>query len=143
MMNQIKHQKQAGFSYMEVLVATALIALTLVPMLDSLKPALQGSQIHRERAEIHAVLKGKLEAVLAEDFHDLDAEATAAGSPTTHTVYSDAGASVPHEVFIWRWDADNADGDDDGLTGGEDDLLWVRVATTDGATDLQTLVTHP
>ncbi len=134
---------QAGFSYTEVLVATALIALALVPMLDALKPAVQGAQIHAERAETHYVLKGKMEEVLAERFHDLDAEGLAAGSPTTPTVYSDTGASVPHEVFIWRWDADNADADDDGLTGGEADLLWVRVATTDGNTELQTLVAQP
>jgi len=139
----MKHLKEEGFSYMEVLVATALIAMTLIPMLDSLKPGLQGSQIHRERAEIHFVLKGKMEQVLSEAFHDLDAEGLASGSPTAPTTYSDTGASVPHQVFISRWDADNADADDDGFTGVEDDLLWVRVATTDGTTDLQTLVAQP
>jgi len=139
----MKHLKQAGFSYMEVLVATALIAMTLVPMLDSLTPGLQGSAIHREKAEVHFVLKGKMEQVLAQNFHDLDAAATAAGTYKTPTSYSDTGASVPHEVFIWRWDADNADKDDVGFTGGEDDLLWVRVATTDGQAELQTLVAHP
>ena len=134
---------QVGFSYTEVLVATALIAVALIPMLDALTPGLQGVQIHREQAEIHFVLQGKMEEVLAQDFHDLDAEGLAAGSPTTPTVYSDTGAVVPHEVFIWRWDADNADADDDGFTGGEDDLLWIRGATADGAMQLNTLVAHP
>ena len=135
--------RQGGFSYTEVLVATALIALALVPMLDALQPAIQGAQIHAERAETHYVLKGKMEDVLANPFHDLHAESLVAGSPTTPTVYSDAGATIPHEVFIWRWDADNADGDDDGLTGVEEDLLWIRVATADGQIDLQTLVARP
>ena len=140
MTHRMKHVRQAGLSYMEGLVATALIALPLIPRLDSLKPGLQGSQIHRQKAEVHFALKGKMEQVLAENFHDLDAAATAAGTYTTATSYSDTGASVPHEVFIWRWDADNADADGDSFTGGEDDLLWVRVATTDGSTELQTLV---
>jgi len=139
----VRHLKQAGFSYTEVLVATALIAVALVPMLDALQPGLQGSQIHRERAQVHFVLKGKMEQVLARPFRELDSEGLTAGSPTTATVYSDTAAPVPHEVFIARWDADNADGDDDSFTGVEDDLLWVRVATTDGNTDLQTLVAHP
>ncbi len=58
------------------------------------------------------------------------------------TTYSDLAASVPHEVFVWRWDVDNADADDDPFTGGEDDILWVRVATVDGLTELQTLISR-
>jgi len=139
----MKKLRPAGFSYIEVLVATALIAMALVPMLDALRPGLEGAQIHRERSETHYALQGKLEAVLTEPFADLDAAGLAAGSPATPTVYSDAGASVAHQVYIWRWDADNADADDDGLTGGEEGLLWVRVATTDDSTDLQTLVAEP
>lgn len=133
---------QAGFSYTEVLVATALMAVALVPMMNALKPGLQGAQVHRDLAAVHFTLRGKMEEVLAQGFHALDMERQAAGSATVATVFSDTGASIPHEVFIWRWDADDADGDGDGLTGGEEDLLWVRVATTDGQVDLQTLVTN-
>jgi hypothetical protein len=134
--------REAGFSYMEVLIAAALIAMALVPMLDALQPGLQGAQIHADRAAIHFTVRGKLEEVIAQGFADLDAEALAAGSPTTPTAYSDTAADVPHEVFIARWDADNADADDDGLTGGDEGLLWVRVATSDGAVALHTLVTN-
>ena len=133
---------QSGLSYIEVIVATLLIAVALVPMMEALGPGLQGAQIHRDQAEVNFVLSGKLERVLAEPFADLDAAATAAGHYKNPTVYSDTGASVPHQVFIWHWDADNADADDDGLTGGDDDILWVRVATADGLTDLQTLISQ-
>ena len=132
--------RQTGLSYIEVLVATLLIVIALVPMMEALGPGLQGAQIHRDRVEVHYVLKGKLEEVLAQPFDDLDAAATAAGDYKIPTSYSDAGAAVPHEVFIWRYDVDNADNDNDEFTGGEDDILWVRVATTDSATDLQTLI---
>ncbi len=135
-------RSQAGLSYIEVIVATLLIAVALVPMMEALGPGLQGAQIHRDRAEVNFVLTGKLETVLAEPFDELDAAATAAGHYKIATGYSDTGASVPHEVFIWRWDADNADTDGDGFTGGDDDILWVRVATADGLTDLQTLISR-
>ncbi len=135
-------RREAGLSYVEVLVATLLIAIALVPMMEALGPGLQGAQIHRDRAEVHFVLAGKLEEVLAEPFEDLDAAATAAGDYKVATGYSDAAATVPHEVFIWRYDVDNADGDNDVFTGGEDDILWIRVATADSATDLQTLLSR-
>ena len=136
------NSRESGLSYVEVLVATLLIAVALVPMMEALGPGLQGSQIHRDQAGINFALTGKLEQVLAESFDDLDAAATAAGDYKIATSYSDAGASVPHEVFIWRWDVDNADNDDNEFTGGEDDILWVRVATADGLTDLQTLISR-
>ena len=134
--------RQTGLSYIEVLVATLLIAVALVPMMEALGPGLQGSQIHRERAEVHYALAGKLEEVLAQPFDDLDAAATAAGDYKIATSYSDLGAGIPHEVFIWRWDVDDADNDGDEFTGGEDDILWVRVATVDSLTDLQTLISR-
>lgn len=133
---------EAGLSYIEVLVATLLIAIALVPMMEALGPGLQGAQIHRDQAEVHYALTGKLEEVLAQPFDDLDAAATVAGDYKIATSYSDAGAAVPHEVFIWRYDVDNADADNNEFTGGEDDILWVRVATADGLVDLQTLLSR-
>ena len=135
-------RRETGLSYIEVLVATLLIAVALVPMMDALGPGIQGAQIHRERAEVHYALGGKLENVLAQAFDDLDAAATAAGDYKIATTYSDLAATVPLEVFIWRYDVDDADGDGDVFTGGEDDILWIRVATADGLVDLQTLLSR-
>ena len=135
-------RRQVGLSYVEVLVATLLIAIALVPMMEALGPGLQGAQIHRDQAEVNYALAGKLEDVLVQPFDDLDAAATAAGDYQIATAYSDLAAAVPHQVFIWRYDVDNADGDDDEFTGGEDDILWLRVATIDGLTELQTLISR-
>ena len=71
----MKH-RQSGLSYIEVLIATLLIVIALVPMMDALQPGLQGSQIHRDRAEINFALAGKLETLLSESFADLDAAAS-------------------------------------------------------------------
>lgn len=130
---------QHGLSYIEVMVATLLLTIALVPMMDALQPGLQGAQIHRQQAETHFALSGKLEQVLAQSFDDLDAAATTAGGYQIATSYSDLAAAVPHQVFIWRYDVDDADNDGDVFTGGEADMLWIRVATADSLHALETL----
>ena len=134
--------RQTGLSYIEVLVATLLIVVALVPMMESLGPGLQGAAIHRQNAEVHYALAGKLEAVLSESFMNLDAAATTAGAHDAPTAFSDLGAPVPHQVFIWRYDVDDADNDGDVFTGGEDDLLWIQVETQDGHQALQSLLSQ-
>jgi len=133
---------QSGLSYVEVLVATLLITVALVPMIEALAPGVQGSLLHRQQAESYYALAGKLETVLAEPFADLDAAATAAGAYTAPTSYSDLAAVVPHQVFIWRYDADDADADGNVFTGGEDDLLWVQVQSRNGNQALETLLSQ-
>jgi Tfp pilus assembly protein PilV len=133
---------QSGLSYVEVVVATLLITVALVPMIEALAPGVQGSALHRQQAESHYALTGKLETVLAEPFAALDAAATVAGAYTTPTSYSDLAAVVPHQVFIWRYDADDADADGNVFTGGEDDLLWVQVQSQNGSQVLETLLSQ-
>ena len=133
--------RQQGLSYVEVLIATLLIALALVPAMDALQPGIKGAALHKEGAEFHYALVGRLEEVLSEPFDDLDAAATAAGDYTNPTTYSDGGgAAVARNVFLWRYDVDDSDGDGDQFTGGEADLLWVRVALADGSQALETLI---
>ena len=129
-------RRQTGLSYVEVLVATVLVAAALVPMIDALGPGVQGARLHP------LALAGKLERVLAEPFADLDAAAAAAGAPGNPSGYSDLAAAVPHRVYLWRYDVDDADGDGDVFTGGEPDLLWARVETADGSRGLETLVSE-
>lgn len=133
--------RHSGFSYLEVLIASLLLTVALVPMLDALQSGIQGSMLHKQKAEIHLALAAKMESVLSEPFADLDAAATAAGSATSATGYSDLAATIPHQVFIWRYDADDADADADVFTGGEDDLLWVSVSLVNASQSLQTLIT--
>ena len=46
---------------------------------------------------------------------------------------------MPYEVFIWRYDLDNADADGDPFTGGEPDMLWLQIASADGSFTIETL----
>ena len=135
------YHRQRGISYLEVLIATVIIAISLVPALDALKPGIDGAVLHQDRAQITFVLQGKLEQVLAEPFTQLRDAAQIAGSETNKTSYSDTASVVPHAVFIWPYDVDNADGDKNVFTGGEDDLLWIRVAVANGSQSLETLIT--
>lgn len=133
-------RSQSGISYMEVLLATLLIAITLVPMMEALQPGLQATEWHQRHSEVHFALKGRMETVLAQPFADLDAAATLAGSATAASSYSGLTAEIPYRVYLWRFDADNADGDDNVFTGGDGDILWVRVAAADDSQVLTTLL---
>jgi type II secretory pathway pseudopilin PulG len=121
--------RMAGFSYVEVLVATVLIALTLVPAIEALQPAMQGTGIHASETVRHFHLTAKLEEVLAEPFSTLDDEAQVLSDPTAPSPnYSDApGANDRRRVYLARYDADNADGDGDVFSDTDEGLLWVRI----------------
>lgn len=138
----------SGLSYIEVLIAVVLIMIALVPALDALIPGVAGSGIHESIAEDHYQLTGKLEQVLAEPFGRLNSAANAAGSPTTPTTaysddvnYSD-GRQIKRNVFIARYDGDNADADDDPFTGTDDGLLWVRVTIAGTGMGIESLVSE-
>jgi hypothetical protein len=137
----------SGFSYVEVLVATTLIVLALVPALDALIPGISGSDIHESLAEDHYRLAGRLEQVLVEPFHDLQTEAIAAGNPSTPTAYSDVytyadGRQITRDVFLSRYDGDNADADNDPFTGTDDGLLWVRIAIAGTGMSIESLISE-
>lgn len=145
--NRSKHQKSAGFSYVEVLIATLLIAVTLVPAMDALLPASTGSSIHESRGEDHYRLNGRLQEVLAEPFASLDAAALVAGSPTTASSYSDVytyadGRQITRNIFISRYDGDNADADNNPFTGGDEGLLWLRAVIAGSALSIETLTSE-
>ena len=118
-----------GLSYIELLIATALIAITLVPAIEALTPALQGSAIHESSTVQQFHLAARLETLLAEPFAALDAEAQAINNPAVASaVYSDAAGAVNRRlVYLSRYDADIADGDNNFFTGKDAGLIWLRV----------------
>jgi type II secretory pathway pseudopilin PulG len=133
-----KDLQNQGFSYVEILVAIALISVCLVPALQALQSGLQNSAVHESRTLDHYALQGKLEELLAEPYVSLDAAATAAGGATNSTSYS----APPLFVYIVRYDLDDADGDGNPLTDGEDGLLWVKVELDGTTLALETLTSR-
>lgn len=121
-------RRERGASYMEVLIAAVLLTASLLPMMDVLQTASSATGIHEELAVQRFHMAARMEEVLAEPFAALDAAAIAAGDKNTPTSYSDApGVSNRRLVFLSLYDVDDADSNGDPFTGGEPDLMWVRI----------------
>jgi len=137
-----KRHRMAGLTYVEVLIATVLMVIALVPAIDALRPAIQGSGIHASETALHYHLTAGLEDMLARPFAELDAEAQALGDPTASSaLFSDtAGSANRRLVYLSRYDADNADGDNNPFTGTDEGLIWVGVEVEGTFHALQALV---
>ena len=140
---RIKPQRQTGYAYVEILIATILIAVSMVPIMDALRNASVGTGIYESYSAQHYSLLAKMEEVLAEPYGSLDAEAVAVSSSTTQTAYSDP-VSTPDRrlVYLAAYDIDNADGDNEPfLTGTDPGVLWVRVEIEGTALSTESLTT--
>ena len=140
-----KHRRDSGFSYLEVMIATALIAISLVPALEALSTGGKGHSLHESHIEEHYHLTAKLEEVLAEPFSHLDEAASAAGSPVITTSYSDTvtlvdGRSLGRKVYLSRYDGDNSDGNNNAFDGTDEGLLWIRVEVGESRLGIERLI---
>jgi Tfp pilus assembly protein PilV len=135
------HTDQAGLSYVETLIAVVLLAVALVPVLETLGVAFTGAAVSETVIQWQQQVATRMETVRAEPFAALDTAAQDAGSETTPSSYSDvAGGQDRTLVFLSRYDGDNADSDNDVFTGTDEGLLWVRVAIENTPYELTTLV---
>lgn len=144
--------KAQGFSYVEVLVATTLIAIALVPAINALQTGIQSTGIHQSLTIQHYQRLQKMEEIQAEPYANLLVAAKTATNKTTATSYSDAsGASNRRLVYLALYDADadpftiidpNTDLDNDLYTGSTANLLWIRVETEGTAQGIETLVSR-
>ena len=144
---------QSGLTYVEVLIAAALLAIVLVPALSALQTSMLATDISGSLADQHYAAQSKMEEMLAEPHGTLITAAGAAGNYKTPSSYSDASGSPDRRVvYLARYDADDADGDGNAFTvpdpnlDGDNDpftgylgLLWVRVEIEGSVTSLETL----
>ncbi len=138
----IRLRMSAGYSYVEVLVATVLLAVTLVPAIKALHNASLASEINQSMTVQHYRLFRLMEQVMAESYNALEIEAITAGSPDVPTNYSDpVGTQNRRLLYLSRADGDNADGDDDLFTGTDDGLLWVKAEIEGTVQSMENLVT--
>lgn len=135
---------QRGFGYIEALVAVVLLAVALVPALDALGNITRTAPPADGDDDLWMAVSNKLNQVSGSRFDDLDFVATYLDSPTTpSTTYSDPSDSVPPvQVYVSRYDGDNADGDNNAFTGTDADLIWVRAAINGTPVEMTTLVTR-
>jgi len=136
-------RRNSGFSYIEVLIATVLISVSLAPAMEALRTGLLGSGIHVDTVESHYHLQARLEEMLAEPAAVLDAAALDAGSETTPSSYSEPPATYRRRlVYLSRYDGDNADADGNPFTGTDPGLLWVRVEIENTPLSVESLVSR-
>lgn len=134
-------RNQRGFGYVEALVAVILLTVVLVPALEALGNATRNAPTAAQDDALWMSAANKLRDVTGSRFDDLDAAAVAAGGPNTASSLSDPVASNPRVlIYLSRYDGDNADGDNNGFTGVDTDLIWVRAAIADTPVSLDTLV---
>ena len=141
-MTPVQTSGDRGFSYVEVLISIVLIVLTLIPAMNALAPAIQGTTVHEEVVTEHYRLRAKFEEILAQPYDDLFSEAILLWDPTVPSpLYSDPVATENRRlVYLARIDADNADADGDPFTGTENDLLWIRVSIDGNFRALESVV---
>ena len=123
-----RKNREQGFTYVEVIVAVILMSLALIPALNAIKQSTAVSKGQQSLiANTYAVFS-KMEYILAQPYESLSQAAIAAGGATNPSSYSDPVATPGRRlVFLALYDGDNADGDNQPLTGGDPGLLWVKV----------------
>jgi Tfp pilus assembly protein PilV len=144
--------QQTGFSYLEVLIASLLVTIALVPALNALQTGIMSADIHQALTMQYYLRLKKMAELQAEPFSDLLAAAKTAVNNTTTSSYSDAAGTADRRlVYLALYDADatpftitdtNKDGDNDPYTGDTANLLWLKVQTEGSADSLETLLTR-
>lgn len=142
-------RRSRGFSFVEVLVAILLIAITIVPAMEAIQAGIKGTQVHQSVSTQHYKLQSRMEEMLAQSYGNLLTAAQTAGSKTVPSSYSDAAGSTDRViVYLALYDADadpfviadpNTDGDNNIYTGSTSDLLWIRVELEKSAYAYETL----
>jgi prepilin-type N-terminal cleavage/methylation domain-containing protein len=59
---------QQGFSYVEVLVAMFILAIAIVPAMESIQSGIQGAGIHESLTRQHYALIKRMEEVQADSY---------------------------------------------------------------------------
>jgi hypothetical protein len=124
-----------GVAYVEVIVALALVVTALVPALEALQSGVRGNTMLAGIAARDALLRTKMEEVLARPFDALNAETYLSGGNTTSSVsaaLSDAAGAERRIVILYRTDGSAVSSADTGL-------LRIRVAYEAGGIALETL----
>jgi len=93
-----------GFSYVEILVATVVLALCAVPLADAVKNGIDASRIGSAKAQELRCLKNRMETVLAEPYQDLWNAARGRDVASSYSQPADAGCSIAREVYIARYE---------------------------------------
>lgn len=133
------HSSQRGFSYAEVLLSVILLAILLVPAMQSLNTAILGSS--NDLAARQLALRSKMEEVLSKPYNKLYDNTQLSGGNTTTSISSSlsdaSGATNRRVVVLYRYDTNT-----NALSSTDTGVLYVSVYYEDegSANALNTLV---
>lgn len=131
---------QRGLSYLEVLIAISIIAVSVIPVGTALKHSLDVDAHSRDVTERHFLMLKKMEEVLSYSYLELSQDASASLS----TRFSDDASADPRRlVYVMEADGDNADADNRLDTGADTELLLIRTEYADGTHRLEALRSRP
>lgn len=130
----------SGFSYTEVLLAVTLIAISLVPVLNSFKTAVLGVSGGAAGEIDRLLINEKMEEVLTVPFGDLSSEVNGLGKKTVYSdngfVNTGDGRKIKRFVYI----ADYAPEQVNHFNGGDGKILFIRVRIRKSEQKLETLI---
>lgn len=132
---------ERGLSYVEVLVATTLLVVALVPGLDAVRAGIGGSAALRAEAERQQQLQSAMEEQLAQPFNVLYERVARVGDGSP--LFTDAARRI--EVRIFRCDGSRLAGSNCaptatvGQPAPDTGLLRIQVRFAGGGPLLETL----
>ncbi len=127
-----------GFAYMEVIIATVILALIIPPALDALNSGVASNRHTIADGQRQLKLVGRYEELMTGPYATLDA--AQAGKATPSALSDPPGTPDRVLVYIAGWDADDADADGDPNTGVDPDILWMRLEIENTPLNIDTLV---
>ena len=135
-------RRSAGLTYVEVLIAVALLAIALVPALTALSGGLRSAGERERLLVAWGRATARAEEVLARPLHELQQEEAASAGAASARYSDPVGTPGRLVVHLALQDGDDADGDGDPTTGVDPDLVHVRVAIEGTHHAVDALATH-
>ncbi|MFC5552042.1 prepilin-type N-terminal cleavage/methylation domain-containing protein [Massilia aerilata] len=138
--------RRRGFSFVEVLVAVAVLALCAVPLAEAVRNGIAASTIGAAKARELRCMKSMMETVLAEPYPNLANAALGKDTPSSYSRPADA-ACLARRVYIakseWEYGKSLVFLDNSAASWRlESALLYVNVSSPDGTYSFTTLVSR-
>jgi len=129
-----------GYAYIEVLIAAIILVTAIVPATEALGTLSEHAAARRALIQTQYDAIGRMETVLAQPFDALQSEAQATGGLTPSSFSDPNGTPNALTVMLAPHDIDNADGDDDPLTGVDTDVIQITVSAAMHGVQFRTLL---
>ena len=138
-------RRERGFSFVEILVAVAVLALCAAPLSAAIRNGIDASRIGTAKAREPRCMKNTMATVLAESYQTLSDAARGKDLPSAYVPPADASCDIARTVTIAKYEYEygktpvflDASADPDRLAMA---MLYVTVSSPDSGYSFTTLV---